>query len=72
MEVMIYFENTLIKPPKQLEVDGKENYGCIPVPKNVQYRKHRKKTNIGLFKFPDTDGKPELYKLWFKKTKAFL
>ena len=32
---------------------------------------NRKKANIGLFKFPDTDGKPDLYKLWFNKIKAF-
>ena len=29
------------------------------------------KTNIGLFKFPDKDAKPELYKLWCNKIKTF-
>ena len=42
---------------------------CIPVCKNAQYDKDWQKTNIGLFKFPDKDAKPELYKLWCNKSK---
>lgn len=38
---------------------------------NTQYDKHGKKTNIGLFKFPDREKKPQLYKVWFNKTKIF-
>ena len=44
MEVMIYFENKVIKPPKQLEeVGGKRKYGYIPVCKNPQYDKQKEK-----------------------------
>ena len=39
--------------------------------KNAQYDKDWKKTNIGLFKFPDKDVKPELYKLWCNKIKTY-
>ena len=39
--------------------------------KNAQYDKDWQKTNIGLFKFPDKDAKPELYKLWCNKIKTF-
>ena len=36
-----------------------------------QYDRDWQKTNIGLFKFPDKDAKPELYKLWYNKIKTF-
>ena len=39
--------------------------------KNAQCDKYWQKTNIGLFKFPDKDAKPELYKLWRNKIKTF-
>ena len=37
----------------------------------AQYEKEWQKTNINLFKFPDKDAKPELYKLWCNKIKTF-
>ena len=39
----------------------------------MQYEKDCQKTNIGLFIFPDKDGKPELWKtkLWCNKIKTF-
>ena len=39
--------------------------------KNAQYDRDWEKTNIGLFKFPDKDAKPELYKLLYNKIKTF-
>ena len=61
----------LLERPKQLNIGGKRKYCCIPVCKNAQYDKDWQKTNIGLFKFPDKDAKPELYKLWCNKIKTF-
>ena len=62
MEVLIYFENKVIKPPKQFEVVEK---GSMV---GFQYVKMRSmtdkgKTNIRSFKFPDTEEQLELYKL---------
>ena len=71
MQSTIYYENTVLERPKQLNIGGKEKYCCIPVCKNAQYDKDWQKTNIGLFKFPDKDAKPELYKLWRNKIKTF-
>ena len=66
---MMYYENTVLERPKQLNIGGKRKYCCIPVCKNAQYDKDWQKTNIGLFKFPDKDAKPELYKLCCNKIK---
>ena len=71
MESTMYYENTMLEWPKQLNIGGKGKYCCIPVCKNAQYDKDWQKTNIGLFKFPDKDPKPELYKLWCNKTVTF-
>ena len=71
MESTICYENTVLERPKQLNIGGKRKYCCIPVCKNAQYDKDWQKTNIGLFKFPDKDAKPELYKLWCNKIKTF-
>ena len=71
MESTIYYENTVLKRPKQLNIGGKGKYCCIPVGKNAQYDKDWQKTNIGLFKFSDKDAKPNLYKLWCNKVKTF-
>ena len=71
MESTMYYENTVLERPKQLDIGGKGKYCCIPVCKNAQYDKDWQKTNIGLFKFPDKDAKPELYKLWCNKIKTF-
>ena len=67
----MYYENTVLERPKQLNIGGKGKYCCIPVCKNAQYHRDWQKTNIGLFKFPDKDVKPELYELWYNKIKAF-
>ena len=67
----MYYENTVLERPKQLNIGGKGKYCCIPVCKNAQYDKDWQKTNIGLFKFPDKDAKPELYKLRCNKIKTF-
>ena len=39
--------------------------------KNAEYDKNWQKTNIGLFKFPDQNPNPELYKFWCNKIKEF-
>ena len=69
MESTMYYENIVLERPKELNIGGKGKYCCIPVCKNAQYDKDWQKTNIGLFKFPDKDAKPELYKLWCNKSK---
>ena len=66
----MYYENAVLERPKQLNIGGK-GYCCIPVCKNAQYDRDWRKMNIGLFKFPDKDAKPELYKLWYNKIKTF-
>ena len=33
--------------------------------------KNRRKQTIGLFKFPDNERKPDLYKSWSNKIKTF-
>ena len=71
MESTLYYENTVLERPKQLDIGGKGKYCCIPVCKNAQYDKDWQKTNIGLFKFPDKNAEPELYKLWCNKIKTF-
>ena len=50
-------------------VGGKGKYCSIPCCTNDQYDKDTKKTNIGLFKFPDYTRKPDLYKVWYNKIK---
>ena len=67
----MYYKNTVLEQPKQLNIGGKGKYCCIPVCENAQYEKVWQKTNIGLFKRPDKDAKPELYKLWCNKIKTF-
>ena len=67
----MYYENTVLERPKQLDIGGKGKYCCIPVCKNAQYDKDWQKTNIGLFKFPDKVAKPELFKYWCNKIKTF-
>ena len=67
----VYYENTMIERPKQIEFGGKGKYCSIPCCKNAQYDKETKKTNIGLFKFPDNARKPDLYKAWYNKIKNF-
>ena len=64
MESTLYYENTVLERPKQLDIGGKGKYCCIPVCKNAQYDK-----DIDLLKFPDKDAKPELCKLWCNKSK---
>ena len=72
MESTMYYENTVLERPKQLNIGGKGKYCCISVCKNAQYDKDWQKANIGLFKFQDDkDAKPELYKLWCNKIKSF-
>ena len=71
MEFTMYYENTVLERPKQLNIDGKGKYCCIPVCRNAQYGKDWQKTNIGLFKFADKDAKPDLYNLWCNKIKTF-
>ena len=67
----MYYENTVLERPKQLNIGGNGKYCCIPVCKNAQYDKDWQKMNIGLFKFPGKDAKLELYKLWCNKIKTF-
>ena len=67
----MYYETTVLERPKQLNIGGKVEYRCFPVCKNAQCDKDWQKTNIGLFKFPDKDAKPELYKFWCNKIKTF-
>ena len=62
----MYYENTVLERPKQLNIGGKGKYCCIPVCKNAQYDREWQKTNIGLFNI-----KQELYKLWCNKIKTF-
>ena len=62
MESTMYYENTVLESPKQLNIGGKGKYCCIPVGKNAQYGKDWQKTNLGLFKLRDKDAKPKLYK----------
>lgn len=71
MESTMYYENTVIERLKQLKFGGKGKYCCIPVCKYAQYEKDLQKTNTSLFKFPDTDAKPELHKLRCNKIKTF-
>ena len=71
MKSTIYYENTVLERSKQLNIGWKGKFCCIPVCKNTQYYKDWQKTNIGLFKFPDKDAKPELYKVWCNKIKTF-
>ena len=66
-----YASHNVLERPKQLNIGGKGKYCCIPVCKNAQYDGDWQKTNIGLFKFPDIDAKPELYKFWYNKIKTF-
>ena len=40
----MYYENTVIERPKQLDIGGKGRYCCIPVCKNAQYDKDWQKT----------------------------
>ena len=39
MKSTMYYENTLLEQPKQLNIGGKGKYRCIPVCKNAQYEK---------------------------------
>ena len=39
IESTMYYENTLLEQPKQLNIGGKGKYRCIPVCKNAQYEK---------------------------------
>ena len=71
MESTMYYENTLLEQPKQLNIGGKGKYRCIPVCKNAQYEKDYQKTKINFFKFSDKGAKPDLYKLWCNKIKTF-
>ena len=64
----VYFENTIIERPKQIEFGAKGKYCSIPC-KNAQYDKETKTTNIGLYKFPDNGRKPDLYRAWYNKIK---
>lgn len=61
----------MLELPKQLNIGRKGKYCCIPVCKYAQYEKDLQKTNTSLFKFPDTDAKPELHKLRCNKIKTF-
>ena len=70
-ESKVYYENTTIERTKQIDFGGKGKYCGIPCCRNAQYDKETKKTNIGLFKFPDNARKPDLYKAWFNKIKNF-
>ena len=67
----MYYKNTVLEQPKQLNIGGKGKYCCIPACKSAQYDKDWQKTNIALLEFPDKDSKPELYKLWCNKIKTF-
>ena len=71
MESTTYYENTVLERSKQFNIGGNEKYCSILVCKNAQYDKDWQKTNIGLFKIPDKDAKPKLYKLRFNKIKIF-
>ena len=71
MESTIYCENTVLKRLRQLNIGGKGKYCCIPICKNAENDKERGKIKIGLFRFPDKDSKPNLYKLWYNKIKIF-
>ena len=64
---MMYYENTVLERPKQLNIGGKVKCCCIPVCKNAQYDRDWQKTNIGLFKFPDKDAKPEHQNKTFRR-----
>ena len=57
MQATMYYENTVLERPKQLNICGKGKYCCIPVCKNAQHDRDWQKTNIGLFEFPDKDAK---------------
>ena len=35
----MYYENTVLEQPKQLNISGKGKYCCIPVCGNAQYEK---------------------------------
>ena len=61
----------MLERPKQLNMGGKWKCCCIAVCKNAPYYKDLQKMSMGLFKFPYKDAKPELYKLWRSKIKAF-
>ena len=39
MESTMYYKNTLLKQPKQLNIGGKGKHCCIPVCKSAQYDK---------------------------------
>ena len=71
MESTTYYENTVLERSKQFNIGGNEKYCSILVCKNAQYDKDWQKTNIGLFKIPDKDAKPKLYKLRCNKIKIF-
>ena len=44
MESMMYYGNTVLERPKQLNIGGKRKYCCIPVCTNAQYDKDWQKT----------------------------
>ena len=71
MESTTYYENTVLERSKQFNIGGNEKYCSILVCKNAQYDRDWQKTNIGLFKIPDKDAKPKLYKLRCNKIKIF-
>ena len=70
-ESKVCYDNTTIERPKEIAFGGKGKYCSIPCCKNTQYDGDWKKTNIALFKFPDKERKPDLYKAWFNKIKTF-
>ena len=70
-ESKVCYDNTTIERPKEIAFGGKGKYCSIPCCKNTQYDRDWKKTNIALFKFPDKERKPDLYKASFNKIKTF-
>ena len=60
MESFKYYENIALKQPKQLHIVVTMGALLHSSKKNAQYDKYCQKTDIGWFKFPDNDAKPEL------------
>ena len=45
IEATMFYENTVLKRPKQLEIGRKRNYCCIPVFEKAHYDKDKQKVN---------------------------
>lgn len=50
---------------------GRGKYCCVPECGSAQYDRLKNKTNISLFRFPNKEKNPGLYKLWVQEVNKF-